>query len=222
MINYKRDFIKDISDEIIDEKYKELLNNEWQFLILETTNKKFILTKEKSLFEIDDEQKFLNEAEKDIYYKTIIEDEKKLDDTDFKIYRNYLNKYSSLMSKNIYGDKYIFGSVAVKTKNGFITTIRGKENFNDYVLVHEIDHENHIIKVGGRKATLNAPLLDILFKNEKVKVIVHINHYFDENLKDDEYAFPGTIRDSFRDNKQSFNIKYHGVFYLFDKDGNIL
>ena len=222
MINYKRDFIKDITDKLIDKKYKELLNNKWQFLILETPNKKHVLTKEKSLFELDDEQKFLSDAEKDIYYKTIIEDESKMDAADFKIYNNYLKKYSSLMSKNIYGDKYIFGSVAVKTSNGFITTIRGKENLNDYVVVQEIDHEKRIIKVGGKKATLNAPLLDNLFKNEKVKVIVHINHFFDENLRYDEYAFPGTVRDSFRDNKQSFNIKYHGVFYLFDEDGNIL
>lgn len=222
MISYKKIKIKEVNYKTINAKYKELLNNKWQFLILEVNNQKLVLTKEKSLFEIVEENKFLEEAEKDIYYKTIIEKERKIDSKDFKIYEDYVNKYSPLMIKNIYDDKYIFGSVAIKTKNGFITTIRGKENFNDYVLVHEVDHEKHIIKVGEKKATLNAPLLSKLFENEKVKAIVHINHYFDEKLPYYEYAFPGTVKDSFRSNNTSFNIKYHGVIYLFDKDGKIL
>ena len=222
MIKYKKIKLKEINDKIIEEKYKELLNNKWQFLILELNTKKLALTKEKSIFELHNEEKFVSDAEKDIYYKTIVEDEKEIDSKDFEIYNDYVNKYIPLMAKNIYGDKYIFGSIAVKTKNGFITTIRGKENFNDHVLVHEIDHTNHIIKVGGKKATLNAPLLSKLFENEKVKAIVHINHYYDKELPNYQYAFPGTVRDSFRNNKTSFNIKYHGVIYLFDKDGNLL
>lgn len=222
MINYKKIKIKEINNETIDKKYRELLNKKWQFLILEVNNQKLVLTKEKSLFEIYDFENFIRETEKDIYYKTIIEEERKIDSKDLKLYEDYVNKYCSLMSKNIYGDKYIFGSIAIKTKNGFITTIRGKENFNEHVLVHEIDHEKHIIKVDGKKATLNAPLLSKLFENEKVKAIVHINHYFDKNLPTYEYAFPGTVRDSFRDDNTSFNIKYHGVVYLFDKDGKML
>lgn len=222
MIDYKKIRIKEINDETIDEKYKELLNHKWQFLILEVNDQKLVLTKEKSLFEIADLEKFLSEAEKDVYYKTMIEKTRKIDPKDFKLYEDYVNQYRSLMSKNIYGNKYVFGSIAIKTKNGFITTIRGKENFNEHVLVHEIDHDRHIIKVGGKKATLNAPLLSKLFENEKVKAIVHINHYFDSNLPNYEYAFPGTVRDSCRDNHTSFNIQYHGVVYLFDKDGKML
>ena len=126
------------------------------------------------------------------------------------------------MQKNIYGDKYIFGSIAVKTDSGFITTIRGKENLNDYTIVYDVDHINHTLNVIDKKATLNAPLLDYLFKNEKVKVIVHINHEFDDKLPYYDYAFPGTVRDSTRNNKTSFNIKHHGVIYLFDKNGNLI
>ena len=69
MINYKNIKIKEINDTVIDEKYKELLNNHWQFLILEVNHQKLVLTKEKSFFEIDHQDKFLEEAEKDVYYK---------------------------------------------------------------------------------------------------------------------------------------------------------
>lgn len=222
MIKYKNINLSVLNDSLIDDFYKKLLDEKFQFLILESDFKKYVLTKEKSLFEIDDEEKFLMTAENDIYYKTIIEDTREVNKNDLNIFNEYLNKYSLLMSKNLYGDKYIFGSVAVKTDNGFITTLRGKENLDEYVVVHEVDHDNHLIKVGGKKATLNAPLLSKMFDNEKVKVIVHINHYFDEYLDNYEYAFPGTVRDSFRDNHKSFNIKYHGVIYLFDEEGHML
>lgn len=222
MINYEKIKIKEIADEVIDSEYKNLLENKWQFLILELDNEKFVLTKEKSIFKITDEETFVRDANNDIYYKTIIEAEKEIDKEDFKLFKEYLKRYSHYMTGHLYGDKYIFGSVAVRTRNGFITTIRGKENLDEYTQVYEVDHVNHLVKVGGKKATLNAPLLDYLFKNENVKVIVHINHYFGDNLKYYEYAFPGTIRDSIRDNKTSFNIKYHGVVYLFDDKGNML
>ena len=126
------------------------------------------------------------------------------------------------MQKNIYGDKYIFGSVAVKTYKGFITTIRGKENLNGYTIVSNVNHINHTLNVINLKATLNAPLLDYLFKNEKVKVIVHMNHEYDDQLPYYDYAFPGTVKDSIRNNKTSFNIKHHGLIYLFDKNGNLI
>lgn len=222
MVNYEKIKVKKINDKIIDLEYKNLLKNKWQFLILELDDSKFVLTKEKSIFEIPDEKTFIKNANSDIYYQTIIEEENEIDKEDFKLYKEYLNKYSHYMTGYLYGDKYIFGSVAVRTNNGFITTIRGKENLDEYTLVRDVDHNNHIVKVGGKKATLNAPLLNYLFKNEKVKVIVHINHYFDDNLKYFEYAFPGTVRDSVRKNKSSFNIKYHGVVYLFDDKGNML
>lgn len=117
--------------------------------------------------------------------------------------------------------KYYFGCIAVKTNYGFITTIRGKQNLDDYTIIESVDHDNHIINAINKKATLNAPLLDYLFKNDNVKAIVHV-HEFDDHLPYCYYAFPGTVKDSIRDNHKSFNIMYHGVIYLFDKKGNIL
>ena len=63
---------------------------------------------------------------------------------------------------------------------------------------------------------------DILFKNKDVKVIVHINHEFDNTLPYNDYALPGTARDSIRNNESSFNIKYHGLFYLINSKDEII
>lgn len=223
MVNYKKIYVSNINSEIIEETYRSLLENKWHFVILDVNGVLNVLTKEKSLFEINNEQQFINEFEQDIYYKTIISNQNIIvNENDLKIYKEYIQKYKDIMLKNIYGDKYIFGSVAVKAENGFITTIRGKENLNDYTIVNSVDHTNHTLNVTNKKATLNAPLLDYLFKNDKVKVIVHINHEFDDKLLYYDYAFPGTVRDSIRDNKSSFNIEHHGVIYLFDKDGKLI
>ncbi len=223
MTKYKMIYVSNIDDNYIDKIYKELLKNKWHFIILHVNGEVNVLTKEKSFFKIEDEQQFINSYEKDIYYKTIINNEEiNINEDDLNIYKKYIQKYKDIILKNVYGDKYIFGSIAVKNDKGFITTIRGKENLNDFTIVNSIDHVNHIINVSNKKATLNAPLLDYLFKNKNVKVIVHINHEYDDKLPYYEYAFPGTVRDSIRDNKTSFNIKHHGVIYLFDNNGNLI
>ncbi len=226
MINYKKIELNELNDKIIDEKYQELLNNKRSFLLIKNNDKEYVLTKEKSFFLINDETKFIKNAENDIFYQTVIISNNikdKVSPKDLIIYYNYIDKYKSLMTKQVYGEKYLFGSIAVRTdNNSFITTIRGKEDFKEYTTISNVDHKNHFVKVIGKKATLNAPLLAKLFENKKVKVIVHINNYFDDKLPFYEYAFPGTVRDSFRSNNTSFNIRYHGVIYLFDKDDNIL
>lgn len=222
MIKYKLVKVLELNNQIIEDNYKELLNNKLHFMLIKNNNKIYVLTKEKSLFEIDDIDKFIENFNKDIYYKTIVDDSIEVNKKDLEIYFKYIEKYKDIMMKNIYGDKYIFGSVAVRSENGFITTLRGKENLNDYTYVSKVDHDNHTISVLGKKATLNAPLLDYLFKNKNVKTIVHINHEYDETLPYYEYEFPGTVKDSIRNNAYSFNIKHHGVIYLFDKDDKLI
>ena len=222
-MKYKKIKISKLDRTIINNTYKDLLKNKWHFVIIDENEKLCVLTKEKSIFKIDSEQKFLESFKQNIYYKTLINNQDIIiDENDLNIYKKYIKKYKNVMGKNVYGDKYIFGSVAVKTKNGFITTIRGKENLNDYTFVYNVDHINHTLNVINKKATLNAPLLDYLFKNQKVKVIVHINHEYDSNLPYYKYAFPGTEKDSIRNNETSFNIEHHGVIYLFDKNGNLI
>ena len=71
MLDYEKVFLSNEDDIEIDKIYRELLLNKWQFVILDIGGILKVLTKEKSVFEIDDELEFLNLAKKDIYYKTI-------------------------------------------------------------------------------------------------------------------------------------------------------
>ena len=206
----------------IDSIYKELLENKYNFSILKTSNKYMCLTKEKSLFPIDELNDFIEKYKNNEYYKSIKENIAEVDKNDLKKYYSYLNKFKYKLTKNLYGDKYFFGCVSIRSKTGFITTIRGKENLNDYSYVNYVDHTNKIVSIKDKKATLNAPLLAYLFENNNVDAIVHINHEYNEDFPTYEYAFPGTINDSIRDNHKSFNIKYHGVFYLINKDGSVI
>lgn len=223
MIKYKEIKLDAMDDDLIDDIYKELLREKWQFIIIDSDNRNYVLTKEKSLFELSNKDEFIKKANEDVYYHTESVDGDDVQAEALDKFNAYINKYRSLIEKDLYGDKYIFGSIAVRIDdNSFITTIRGKEDLSEYTVVCEVDDDEGIVKVRGKKATLNAPLLSHLFENKDVDAIVHINHYFDDELPFYEYAFPGTQRDSIRDNHTSFNIRYHGVIYLFDKEGNKL
>ena len=222
MFNDKKLRLINNFNEDVDVLYNELLRKKEQFIFMNYNNSKYVLTKEKSIMPIEDVDEFLQSFKDDIYYKSIIKDEKIcIENKDLELYKYYIGKYRKQLTEKKYNNKYYFGCVAVKTKNGFITTIRGKKDLNEYTLIEKVNHKNHTISVFNKKATLNAPLIDILFKNKKVKAIVHL-HEFDNNLPFYDYAFPGTVKDSMRDNKTSFNIRYHGVLYLIDKNGNIL
>ena len=116
----------------------------------------------------------------------------------------------------------IFGTVAVRYGNGFLTTGRGKRELNDIVHVVNVTHDNRIVIIAGpRKASLNAPLLAKIFENPSVEYIVHY-HEQEKGLPSFPYAPPGTMRDSDRPNHISFNIQEHGCMLLFDKDGRRL
>ena len=224
MINYKKIYLSSQNNKQINKIYNELLANKWQFVILDINGTKKVLTKEKAFFEIADENNFLDLVSKDCYYKSyLICKNEQIDKQDLNLFYIYINKYKNILEKNTYGGKYIFGNIAVRTTTGFITTIRGKENLDDYTLVYNVNHNTHSVEVLSKKATLNAPLLHYLFQiNKNLKTIVHINSEFDSSLPYYDYAFPGTVRDSIRDIHTSFNIKYHGLFYLFDNNENLI
>ena len=210
-----------LSEEIIDGVYNDLLSNKWQFVVFDTGSRLSVLTKEKSLFDIDDLDEFLAMVKSDIYYTTECSGiTPNISQIDANVYWKYIDQYASMIEKRIYGSGYLFGCVAVKADSGVITTVRGKDDLKESAFVYNVNHNDYNVLVSDRKATLNAPLLHYLFeKNPQVKVIVHLNGEFDDKLPTLEYAFPGTVRDSIRDVSTSFNIEYHGVFYLFDKYG---
>ena len=214
--------ISDLKTNTINILYSKLLQQKYNFLLLHINAKKYVLTKEKSIFEITDEKKFINHFNNNIYYKTIVKkDNINVDLKYLNIYKNYITDFKNQLTNKKYDNKYYFGCVAVKAPNGILTTIRGKENLEEYTLIKNVDHINHKIYVINKKATLNVPLLDYLFNNTNAKAIVHL-HEFDNNFPYYEYAFPGPVKDSIRNSKTSFNIKHHGIIYLFDENKNIL
>ena len=217
MIKYITKKVNNINNKTIESNYLYLLNNKLNFIIINHKNINYLLTKEKSFFEIKDLKEFLNISNEDIYYNTIICDNNNYLKDDLKIYYDYLNKYKNEFEEK-YGNKYLFGCVAVKTLDcNMITNIRGKETLDEFTIVSNID--NNLIYACKKKASLNAPLLYRLLKNDKVKAIVHINHKYDDRFIYLDYAFPGTFRDTNRIIDKSFNIANHGLFILFDKEG---
>lgn len=150
----------------------------------------------------------------DTYYSTVI-----AGSCDQEPLRQLMNKWQNIFKTTPEG--YIFGTIALrKSKSEFYTTGRGKKELDRSVLVQEVDHSRRIIKASN-KATLNAPLLNILFnQNPDVKYIVHAHMQIPE-LKTLRYAPPGTGRDSMRPEITSFNICNHGCFLLLDQNFKI-
>jgi hypothetical protein len=123
-------------------------------------------------------------------------------------------------------DGLVFGTAAVRNspraEPGFWTTSRGKRELDDVAYVREVNHQQRVVTVAQGKASLNAPLLDTIFKAmPHVTAIVH-GHIQDPALQTLPYAQPGTVRDSQREIKGSFNIEGHGCFYLLDESGTTL
>lgn len=113
----------------------------------------------------------------------------------------------------------IFGTVAVRHPQGFVTTGRGKHELDSIAHVARVNHaERKVYTRGAQKASLNAPLLARMFENPRVSEIVHYHEQV-PGLQTLPYAPPGTVRDSDRPNHVSFNIKEHGCMLLFDIEG---
>lgn len=222
-MEYSKINLSSLTEENIENTYLTLLTHKYSFMVLSTNHQNYILTKERSIIPVENLDKFLKEREKDIYYKTIIQEDtnSRNIEKELNLFYYYLNQYRLSFHK-LYGGKYRFGCIAIRIDDhSFLTTIRGKKELDEYTIVNSVDFKNHIVSVRGKKATLNAPLLSHLFQNKKVNAVVHL-HEFHPNLPYYEYAFPGTELDSIRENTTSFNIRYHGAFLLFDQDGNLL
>lgn len=221
MDKYKKIYINSLQE--IENVYNRLINSKLAFMVIDINGVLNVLTKEYGLFVIESEEAFVKEYNKNKFYKTkVVYEDYNISGEDLNLFYSYIEKFKYVFCKRYYGE-YIFGCIAVKTDNGFITTIRGKKTLEDYTFVKDVNHQNLTIDVVNKKAALNAPLLDYLFRNnDQIKVIVHLNQIFDENLEYYDYEFPGTIKDSQRNNIRSFNIRNHGVVYLFDSNDKCL
>ena len=86
--------ISDLKTNTINILYSKLLQQKYNFLLLHINAKKYVLTKEKSIFEITDEKKFINHFNNNIYYKTIVKkDNINVDLKYLNIYKNYITDF---------------------------------------------------------------------------------------------------------------------------------
>jgi len=119
-------------------------------------------------------------------------------------------------------DGLLFGTVAARApQGGFWCTGRGKKELEEIAFVASVDHSRlTVTSFGGKKASLNAPLLDeILARNPEAAAVAHW-HDYPAGLTMLPYAPAGTVRDSQRDLPSGdFSIEAHGSFELLDAQG---
>lgn len=159
------------------------------------------------------------------YYSTVFE---KLG---FSVNGSKISKFRRLIKENsrmfeVSPEGHIFGTIAMRLKNdSFITTVRGKKNFNDISIVKGVQHHHKEVKIaeGYPKATLNAPLLSYVFSDPYVDTILHFHHQKND-LPTRQYATPGTDKDILSCDfyHKSFNIEGHGCILSYDKKGKLV
>lgn len=209
-------------EELIDAAYDIVLESKATAVFAndaERLERKYAVTKERGVHEMS----YLSVADwilkilGDEYYSTAF------------VRRNPLSRYMTRKMRGLiaeYVDRFtttkqglIFGTIAVRYKEGFVTTGRGKRELDSLVYVAGVDHSAGIVYTANdAKASLNAPLLARLFENPQVKTILHF-HEKVSGIPTYAYAPPGTVRDANRENIRSFNIEGHGCMLLFDKKG---
>lgn len=220
-----------IGYKLLDGSPEELIKAGWELLVETKSNTIFCnhpkTAKEKKLCLLPDGSKielsfyehidFISRVLDLLWYKTqIVEEEKPELDKSEELF-SILNK----TTENFY--PYMFGCIAYKVGGGFYTTIRGKkESKKEFAYIHRVNHDNRIV-YASRKASLNAPLLDLIFSITDSKVIVHSHKKLD--APDLDYVFSGTSEEDNLKDKISeihkeginlFNIKYHGYYAWFN------
>lgn len=126
------------------------------------------------------------------------------------------------------GKNRVFGSLAVRLSFGGAALMSPREKgehftSKDAVVVAHVEGQT-VYTIGG-KATLNAPLLaKHLLKHPAARAVLHLHEQLpDPSISVQEYAPPGTIRDSIREGPHSiFNIRGHGFIAALDDEGEML
>lgn len=110
-----------------------------------------------------------------------------------------------------------YGCFMIRTKNGFVTTARGKLN-NELVFVNKVTSFTSTVEANA-KATLNTPLLYSLLKTWPDFNIVLHNHKQIPNVPTLRYEFPGTQQEARLGTELNlppvFNIEHHGYIARF-------
>lgn len=150
----------------------------------------------------------------DKYYKTVLIDEYipadvKSDFADLIAVHKHRFTHSS--------NNLMFGSIAMRYKDGFICTGRGKNELEDFTFVSKVDMSNRIV-YAIKKSALNTPLINKIFQEHpEINVVIH-THNLDAPYLVQEYAIPGTVRDTERDVSVPFIIDKHGDYTWYGND----
>jgi len=120
----------------------------------------------------------------------------------------------------------MFGCIATRIEGSgdpsFVISSRGKEHLSERCVVRFVDHGARRVCVEGpKKASLNAPLIDTIFREfPSARTVIHYHEVTIDRWAL-PYAPPGTVRDSVRDlpdlnTKRSFEIRGHGTFVIME------
>lgn len=208
--------------ELIDAAYKVVLNSRATAVFAndaENLQTVYAVTKERAEHQIrrDAIPTFVNECIKDVYYQTRFNKSENNIAEEVGILKRLLELYKDNF---VVVDGQVFGAIAVRCKEGFVTTSRGKSEIADITYVQNVDHDNRVVTVSGKKASLNSPLFDKIFeRNLDVKKIIHL-HVQLPGYPTYAYAPPGTVRDTFRETFATFNIENHGCVLMLDENGH--
>lgn len=121
----------------------------------------------------------------------------------FSSFQSLVQNHEDLLLMGRQKNGMIYGCVALRINdNRFLISSRGKRNLSDHAIVNSVDHREKIVFYGGYygKASLNAPLVDKLFKRFPDAVaVVHWHEPVGFEGEQYEYAPPGTARDTDRE-----------------------
>jgi len=209
----------------------------------EDLDRKLLVTKERSVIEISEEGycdldtrvglllklvDFLDALARDEYYSTAVLHTyevpagqpvgavARIMKTAIERYARVRERYEPRLRQYGLQDDLLFGCIAVRSvNNGFICSARGKKDLSEFVHVAEVEHASRRVYAIQKKASLNAPLLDSLFRHfPMAQAIVH-KHECGTDLPKLPWAPPGTARDSQRELPSGdFEIEHHGTFNI--------
>lgn len=116
-------------------------------------------------------------------------------------------------------DPYVFGTVAVRDGDGFITTTRGKRGDGIYCKVFGVDHAARVVSA-SHKSTLNAPFIERLLALHPTCGWVLHGHRQIAGVPTYPYSFSGTLEethlaDVLQATDTVFNIEHHGYYAVF-------
>ena len=221
--------------ELVDAAYKVILDSHANIVVandMRNLKEKLIIHRDKSIKRISSSEGLCNyfiELSEDRFFSTKLIDGnpkalagKEKVNTLLNIFNKYKEKFDITL---LPGDKRFLGCIAVRCKNGIITSGREKTQssfINELSFIKSI--KDYKIYAVGNKASFNSSLLWALFKNNsECEAIVHYHHEV-KGITNLSYLPPGTEREAktYGKLKHSFNIRGHGCILLLDKEGNLI